>query len=96
MGEEACEGAGRAGREGREARLEAPLVFSVFSKETMTKLCVGVFVLDILIYILFIYPVMTKRAHDTLSLSKSITRLEVRDRFVDSKRQMKSRFVMGG
>lgn len=30
--------------------------FPVFSKETMTKLCVGVFVLDILIYVfLFIY-----------------------------------------
>lgn len=29
--------------------------FFVFSKETMTKLCVGVFVLDILIYVFFIY-----------------------------------------
>lgn len=74
MKEEGCEGAGRSGStEGGSVRSTAGF-FPVFSKETMTKLCVGVFVLDILIYVfLNIFYPMSKCAHDTFSLPKSVT-----------------------
>lgn len=39
-------------------------------------------------FFLFISPVITKRAHGTLSLPKSVTRLEAGDRVVDYKREM--------
>lgn len=63
-------------REQDLARFEALVVcakvffFFFFSRETMTELSVGVFVLDILINFFFIH-LWTKRAHDTVSLPRS-------------------------
>lgn len=79
MREEGCEGAGRSGSQ-REARLEASLFFFRLLQRDNDQTLRGRVCSrysHLCFFYLFIYPVMTKRAHDTLSLPKSVTRLEI-------------------